>query len=160
MTMIKRIVLIAFIPLALSACEGADRERIGTIGGAAVGAVAGKAIGGHGTSGTIGMILGAVAGGYLGGEIGQSLDNKDKNELSSATQRALNEGSVGQSYAWSNPDTGNRGTVSPTSTSYATAEGQNCRDFSTSVTLREGRSATSSGTACRQADGSWRVVRG
>jgi len=157
--MMKRILLVTCLPLALAACN-ADRERIGTIGGAAVGAVAGKAIGGSGTSGTIGLILGAVAGGYLGGEIGQRLDNKDKNELSEATQRALNEGNVGQSYNWSNPDTGNRGTVTATSNSYARAEGQNCRDFSTAVTLREGNSATSSGTACKQADGSWRVVSG
>ena len=155
----KRLFLIACVPLALSACENADRERIGTIGGAAVGAVAGKAIGGSGTSGTIGLIVGAIAGGYLGGEIGQALDRRDQQELSNVTQQALNEGPVGQSYAWSNPQTGNRGTVSPTSTAYATAEGQQCRDFTTSVTLREGRAASSSGTACKQADGSWRVTR-
>lgn len=156
----KRILLVACVPLALAACENADRERIGTIGGAAVGAVAGKAIGGSGTSGTIGMILGAIGGGYLGGEVGQSLDNRDKNQLSDATQRALDEGTVGRSYDWSNSATGNRGTVTPTSTAYARAEGQTCRDFTTSVTLREGRSATSSGTACKQPDGSWRVVSG
>jgi len=156
----KRFLLVTCVPLALAACEGADRERIGTIGGAAVGAVAGKAIGGSGTSGTIGMVLGAVAGGYLGGEIGQALDERDEKELSNVTQRALNEGTVGQSYAWTNPTSGNRGTVAPTSTAYARAEGQTCRDFTTSVTLREGRSATSSGTACKQSDGSWRVVSG
>lgn len=155
----KRFLLIACLPLALSACEP-DRERIGTLGGAAAGAVAGKAIGGSGTSGTIGMILGAVAGGYVGGEIGQRLDERDQKELSNVTQRALNEGAVGQSYEWSNPSSGNRGTVSPTSTSYSTAQGQNCRDFSTSVILREGRQATSSGTACKQPDGSWKIVRG
>lgn len=156
----KRFLLVTCLPLALTACEGADRERIGTIGGAAAGAVAGKAIGGSGTSGTIGMILGAIGGGYLGGEIGQALDDRDQKELSNVTQRALNEGTSGQSFAWSNPATGNRGTVSPTSNPYSTADGQQCRDFTTSVTLREGRSATSTGTACKQADGSWRVTRG
>jgi len=158
--MMKRILLVTCVPLALAACENASGEQIGTLGGAAAGAVAGKAIGGSGTSGTIGIILGAIGGGYLGGEIGKSLDNRDRNELSDATQRALDEGAVGRSYDWANSQTGNRGTVTATSSSYARAEGQNCRDFSTSVTLREGRSGTSSGTACKQPDGSWRVVSG
>lgn len=157
----RRTILIACVPLALTlgACD-ADKERIGTLGGAAAGAVAGKAIGGSGTTGTIAMIVGAIAGGYLGGEIGQSLDRKDKDQLGDATRKALEEGSVGQSYAWSNPSTGNKGTVSPTSSVYTTADGQKCRDFTTSVTLSEGRSGSSSGTACKQADGSWRVTGG
>lgn len=154
----KRILLAACLPFALAGCENADKQQIGTIGGAAVGAVAGSAIGGSGTSGTIGTIVGAIAGGYLGSEIGKSLDNKDRGELGDTTQRALDSGNVGQAYNWSNPDTGNRGSITPTSRTYARAEGETCRDFSTTVTLREGRTSSNSGTACKQSDGSWRVV--
>lgn len=156
----KRILLVACLPLALASCENADRQQIGTIGGAAVGAVAGRAIGGSGTSGTIGTIVGAIAGGYLGGEIGKSLDNKDQNALSTTSQRAMDEGTVGRTYNWSNPDSGNRGSITPTSNSYARAESQNCRDFNASVTLAEGGSQSKAGTACKQSDGSWRVVGG
>lgn len=154
----KRILLVACLPLALASCENVDRQQIGTIGGAAAGAVAGRAIGGSGTSGTIGTIVGAIAGGYLGSEIGKSLDNKDRDELGTTTQRALDTGNIGQAYNWTNPDTGNRGSITPTSRSYARAEGNNCRDFNTTVTLNEGRTSSNAGTACKQADGSWRIV--
>ncbi len=154
----KRILLVVCLPLALASCENADRQQIGTIGGAAVGAVAGRAIGGGGTGGTIGTIVGAVAGGYLGSEIGKSLNNTDRDELSTTTQRALDSGNIGQAYNWSNSESGNRGSITPTSAAYTRADGETCRNFNTSVTLNSGRTSSNSGTACKQSDGSWRVI--
>jgi len=46
--------------------------------------------------------------------------------------------------------------VTPTKT-YQTANGTYCREYQTTV-LIDGKQERATGTACRQADGSWRVV--
>ncbi|MEE8140260.1 MAG: RT0821/Lpp0805 family surface protein, partial [Alphaproteobacteria bacterium] len=58
---------------------------------------------------------------------------------------------------WQNPDTGNAGTITPTRT-YRLADGTTCREFEQMV-IAEGISASARGTACRQPDASWRLVR-
>jgi osmotically inducible lipoprotein OsmB len=47
--------------LGLGGCASMDRTTVGTVGGAAVGALLGDAV-----AGTGGAVAGAVAGGYLG----------------------------------------------------------------------------------------------
>ena len=59
--------------LALSACSGMSSTEKGTIGGAAVGGVAGSALTGGSALGTIG---GAAAGGIIGHEIGEDRDRR------------------------------------------------------------------------------------
>jgi surface antigen len=145
----------ALLTLSLAAC---DEQQIGTIAGAAGGAAAGKAIGGDGTSGYVGLILGAVAGGYLGGELGKRLSNRDKEQQASATNKALETG-AGQS--WTNPDSGARGNVAvnePFQSKVGSTQGQTCRAFSSSATTADGASGTGKGTACKQPDGTWKIV--
>jgi surface antigen len=40
---------------------------------------------------------------------------------------------------------------------YQTSSGQYCREYQTNVTV-EGKSEKAHGTACRQPDGSWKIV--
>ncbi len=54
------------------AVAGCTKEDVGTVIGAGGGAVAGKAIGGHGTSGVVGTALGTLAGAWIGREIGRT----------------------------------------------------------------------------------------
>ena len=49
------------------------------------------------------------------------------------------------------------GTVTP-QPAYQTAEGTYCREYQTTVTVG-GQTESAYGTACRQPDGSWRVVQ-
>jgi surface antigen len=152
----KPVLAAIILSLGLTAC---DEQQVGTLGGAAAGAVAGRAIGGDGTGGYIGLILGAVVGGYLGGEIGKRLSNRDKEQMSQTTQQSLENGQRGQTSSWRNPDSGASGTVTPRSDSYKTANGNTCRDFDQSVSL-QGQTSSGNGTACKNPDGTWRVVRG
>jgi surface antigen len=152
---ITRLLIPAVLSLGIAAC---DNQQIGTIAGAAGGAVAGKAIGGHGTSGTVGLILGAIAGGYLGGEIGKRLSNSDRGQQAQATNRALESGG---SQSWSNPETGARGDVTADNTfrsNTGSTAGQTCRAFSSSASTSDGNSGTGRGTACKQPDGTWKIV--
>ena len=140
---------------ALAACENSQfgqKTQIGAAGGAAAGGLIAAATG----TGAAGIAAGVILGGLAGGALGNYLDQRDRELAAQTTQNQLEHGQTGQSAEWVNPDSGHRGTVTPTRT-YQSSSGQDCRDFTQTVTV-DGRTETASGTACRQADGSWKVV--
>lgn len=98
---------------------------------------------------TIGGIL-------IGGMVGNLLDQRDKQMAAEAAHRAMESTPTGKSVAWQNPDSGHSGTVTPTRT-YQTANGTYCRDYQTTVVIDD-KNERATGTACRQPDGSWRIV--
>jgi surface antigen len=102
------------------------------------------------------VALGTLAGAYVGGEVGKSLDAADKAYMQRTTQATLENNRTGQTATWSNPDSGHSGTVTPTET-YQTAENTPCREFESTVRI-DGEEQTAVGRACRQPDGTWRVV--
>lgn len=148
--------------LLVSACQnndgsgGMNKENVGTLLGGIGGAVLGAQFG-KGTGQLVGVAAGALAGAYLGNQIGSSLDKADKVEMEKASTRATTA-PIGQPISWRNPDSGNSGTVTPTREGTA-ANGDYCREFQQSVTVG-GKSEQAFGTACRQPDGSWKVVNG
>ncbi len=146
------LVTAAVLSMSLAAC---DEQQIGTIAGAAAGAAGGRAIAGDGTRGYVGLILGAVVGGYLGGELGKRLSNRDKEQQAVATNRVLE---TGQTSTWANTETGAKGSVSAQPT-FKNSANEVCRDFSSTATVADGSSGTGQGTACKQADGTWRIVK-
>lgn len=148
---------LAAVPLCLSllACNGLTKQQVGTIAGAAGGALIGSQIG-SGTGKLIAVAVGTLAGAWIGSEIGKRLDARDQAMMSSTTNQALATNPNGQTSSWSNPQSGNSGTVTPTS-SYTNAQGQTCRAFNQSV-VAGGDEEVRQGTACQQADGSWRIV--
>lgn len=152
---VAAIVIPATLLSGLAAC---DNHEIGTIAGAAGGAAAGRAIGGDGTGGYVGLILGAIAGGYLGGKVADWLTSRDHAQMAQTTNKALETGKSGATYNWANSESGNKGSVTPQQ-SYKTQDGTTCRDFSSSVTSAQGQQASGSGVACKQADGTWRIVK-
>lgn len=135
---------------ALSSGCTATQEQTGTLIGAGAGAAAGSAIGG-GSGRTAAIILGAIAGGAIGRNVGRHMDEQDRIQ----TAQAMEYGPTGRPVTWSNPDNGHRYTVTPTRT-YETAQGP-CREF-TMDSYIDGRPEQVNGTACRQPDGTWRVV--
>jgi surface antigen len=68
----------------------------------------------------------------------------------------LNEVETGQTVAWTNPDTKSQYEVTPTKT-YKDESGQDCREYTT-VGIIDGKRETINGTACRQADGTWKAA--
>ncbi len=124
---------------------------LGGLGGAAVGA--GIAALAHGNPAAI--VASAVGGALIGGYIGHRLDDKDKQLAAQAASRAFENNRTGQASSWSNPDSGNSGTVTPTKT-YQAASGQYCREYQQNITVG-GEKHQAYGTACRQPDGSWKI---
>ena len=99
----------------------------------------------------------ALLGGLAGGAVGNALDQADREQAYRAQQSSLETAKTGQTVAWTNPDSGHSGTYTPERT-YQTAEGQYCREFQQTVTVG-GKTESAYGTACRQPDGSWKIVQ-
>jgi osmotically inducible lipoprotein OsmB len=70
--MYKYLLVVALALGGLSGC-GSTNETLGTVGGAALGGVAGSAITGGSAVGTIG---GAAVGGIVGHEVGERADRR------------------------------------------------------------------------------------
>lgn len=136
---------------ALTACNTFTKQDIGMVSGGAVGALVGSQIGG-GSGRTAAIVLGTLAGAVVGGAIGRSMDKADQ----ARTQQALENAKTNQSTSWRNPDTGNVYHVTPKKT-YKKKNGQYCREYVTKATIA-GKEETMYGKACRQPDGSWKVV--
>ena len=149
--------IVGIAVLSLAACSQSDgpKQQVGTLLGAAAGAVAGAQFGsGRGAlaATAVGTLLGALA----GSEIGKSLDRADMTYLQQTQQKALETIPSGSSSTWTNPDSGNSGQVTPQRT-YQNAGGTYCREFQQTVTVG-GNTESAYGTACRQPDGTWKIT--
>ena len=124
---------------------------LGGIGGAVAGAQFGKG------KGNLAMTaLGTLLGAFIGSEVGKSLDQADQMYAQRAENKAYGA-PIGQTISWNNPDSGNSGTYTPTRDGRDQA-GNYCREYQTSVNIG-GQIEQAYGTACRQPDGSWKVMK-
>jgi surface antigen len=127
-----------------------DRETIGKVLGGAAGAAAGSQIG-SGRGQILATIGGAILGVLIGGEIGRTMDEAD----AACTGAALEHLPDGQSVAWNDPN-GGAYSIRPTETTRRD-DGAYCREYRASATV-DGERKRTYGTACRQPDGSWKIV--
>lgn len=102
------------------------------------------------------VAIGGLAGAYFGGELGKSLDKADRAYMRRNTQDGLEYSKTGTTTSWKNPDSGNSGTITPKQT-YRKADGQHCREFEQTVYV-DGREEAATGRACREPDGTWKIV--
>ncbi len=146
----KLVVASLSLSVFLTGCSQVTNEGVGTVTGGVVGGLLGSQFG-SGSGKVAAAAGGALLGAFLGGKIGQYMDRQDKMEM----QRALETAPTGRAVTWQNPDNGNRYTVKPTRTYYTNQ--QPCREYVTNA-LIGGKSQQIYGKACRQGDGSWKVV--
>ena len=144
--------------LSLAACQTlqgqGNKQLIGTGTGALLGGLAGSQVGSG--SGQIwaagaGVLLGAL----VGSEIGLSLDKAD---LAYAQQAQYNAHTapVGETVTWNNPQSGHRGSYTPTRDGYSSS-GRYCREYQQTIYVG-GQQETAYGQACQQPDGSWQIA--
>ena len=130
-------------------------EVVGTVVGAVIGGLLGSRIG-SGSGKKIAIGAGVLAGGFLGNRIG-SMTCKDQKFHQETAQSALETQPAGTASSWQNPDSGHAGSVTPTRT-WQRGDGQYCRDFEQIIEV-DGREERATGTACRESDGTWRMVQ-
>ena len=92
-----------------------------------------------------------------GGGLKRQLTPEDRAINSKCINKTMNEAPTGATWKWNNPKSGNGGSVTPTGKAERHA-GQICRSFNETITLKDGRSETISGRACKKKDGSWSVA--
>jgi len=146
------VVLIAVIMTGCATIEQNPKTTIGALGGGTLGGLIAGAAG----ASPAGIAASVVGGMLVGGLIGNLLDERDKRLANEAAQKALETAPSGSAVAWQNPDSGHSGTVTPVRT-YQTGSGSYCREYQQTVTIN-GRQEKAYGTACRQPDGSWKII--
>lgn len=155
-------VIAAFASLPAATAQAQSRETecrrdstggvLGGLAGAALGGLIGSQFG-SGSGKTAATIGGAVLGGLAGNEIGRRMTCRDEEYVRDTTYESLE---TGEEAAWENEESGNRGVTRPGET-FINARGQQCRTFEQEIYV-DGRAVRSTGTACKQPDGSWQVV--
>ncbi len=135
---------------------------VGTGLGAIVGGVIGNQFG-KGSGRTAATIGGVVLGGIAGNAIAKDAcrdKNHDAYYYNNTYYDAFN-GDEGEEYEWRNPYSNNYGYVTAGDyydEGYGGYSGP-CREFEQRVYI-DGHPETATGVACRQPDGTWRIVSG
>jgi len=137
------------IAIAGCAAQG-PREESGMVIGGMLGGMLGAQAEHHHMR-PIAIIAGTLIGASIGGAIGASMDETDRLRAGQTLETVR----TGVSSSWRNPDTGAEYQLTPTRT-YATDRGP-CREYTMDAIIG-GRRQDVYGTACRQPDGSWKVV--
>lgn len=131
------------------------KEGVGTLAGAIGGAWIGSNVG-KGKGQIVAIAAGTLLGAALGNSIGASLDRADMAYYNKTSQKTLETATTGTTVAWKNPDSGNSGTITPTRTFEQNST--YCREYQQTITVG-GKTESGYGTACRQPDGSWKIVK-
>ena len=158
MKMIRAFILLLIFVFTAAGCtpQMGPKEGAGTFLGAGAGALLGSQIG-KGTGNIVAVAVGTLAGAIIGQEVGKSLDRADQLAMQQNAQYSLENTRTNQTTTWRNPDTGNYGGITPVET-YQTSQGQYCREYLQEVVIN-GKLQQAYGTACRQPDGSWKIIR-
>lgn len=152
-----RYLTVGFIALtvaSMTGCTPGNNVPGSTAAGAVAGGLLGSAISGGSAYGIIG---GALLGGIVGDQIGQAMDRQDRINM----QSAIVNTPVNQEATWTSDQANAHGqhatyTVKPLK-NYKTASHKYCREYETVVTVG-GKTQKAYGKACRQPDGTWRIV--
>ncbi|MFN7162942.1 MAG: RT0821/Lpp0805 family surface protein [Pseudomonadota bacterium] len=147
------------MPMVAGCAQNADGSGIdGQTMGQVIGGVSGAFLGsqfGEGSGKIVASVAGAMLGAWAGSKIVQGMNAQDRGMYENASTRA-STAPVGQQITWYNPDTGNQGTITPTREG-RNNDGSQCREYQQTVTIG-GKTEKAYGTACKQPNGSWKVV--
>ncbi|KQT69850.1 MULTISPECIES: RT0821/Lpp0805 family surface protein [unclassified Aureimonas] len=168
-----RITALAMSLATLSACQTGQGVGQNTVVGAGAGALIGGVgcalAGGNATQ----CALITAAGAVVGGTIGAQIDARDRERRQAALMEAIRDeeyqdqqaarSSIGgqnraapraapKQVAWNNPDTGNRGTITPLR---GVVKNKECKVMKETY-FKDGEPISDETKLCRQADGSWK----
>jgi surface antigen len=127
-----------------------NKKAIGAIMGGAIGGVIGAQVG-DGASRNIAILVGTAAGALIGSQVGRKMDEADRACVGEALEKAGDNRTV----AWASGDGGTTYRVTPLARRPDTDPA--CRMFELQAATSAGAS-TSNAQACRDPDGSWRVI--
>lgn len=127
-----------------------NKKAIGALIGGAIGGVIGAQVG-EGAGRNIAILVGAAAGTLIGSQVGRKMDEADRACVGEALEKAGDNRTV----AWASGDGSTTYRVTPLTRRPDTDPA--CRMFELQAATSAG-SSTSNAQACRDPDGSWRVI--
>lgn len=151
----KAILAVAVAAVIGTGCANATKQEQGALAGAVLGAGGAYGLADNSSNKELWIVAGTLLGALAGQAIGERLDERDRLLAGQSFQKSMELSPDATSVGWSNPNTGNSGTVTPVSTTVASS-GQPCREFSQTIIVG-GKEEQAYGTACRMADGSWDI---
>lgn len=150
----KKLMLVGIVSLPLiSGC--ATKMETGTVVGALTGGALAYGLGQDSSKKELWTVLGIGLGAMIGQNIGKQLDERDRILMGQTFNHTMEKAPINATGQWQNPDTGHGGSVTPTRT-FVADTGTPCREFTQTVSIG-GKTEEAYGTACRQADGSWKI---
>ena len=132
----------------------ATKMETGTALGALAGGALAYGLGQDSSKKELWTVLGIGLGAMVGSNIGKQLDERDRYLMAQTFEHTMEQAPTNATGQWQNPDTGHGGTITPTNT--IVTNGTPCREFTQTVSIG-GQMQEAYGTACRQADGSWKI---
>ena len=148
----------AVIAFILTGCAGTYNKSETGIGlGALTGGALAYGLAKDSSKKELWTVLGIGLGAMVGQDIGAKQDDRDRMLAGQALEQTLEHAPTDTAGSWSNPDSGNSGTFTPVKT-FQTAQGSPCREFVQTIYVG-GQEQEGYGTACRQADGSWKITQ-
>lgn len=157
-TSVIAIGLLVIAPVIVG-CETIEKETglsKGTQAGAGVGAATGGLIAAAAGGGAAWILAGVLLGAVAGGVVGNQLTKKDKEQYASSSYDAISAQGKGGQTSWRNPETGNSGSTTINDT-WTKADGTPCKRFTQTITAK-GETHTTTGVACKEKDGAWKVT--
>lgn len=154
---VKALLLALTLGLAVAGCAQSGygpKQTVGGLGGAALGGLLGAQFG-SGSARAAYTGVGVLIGALVGSEIGKSLDEADRRRANEAVV-AAHDAPIGETITWNNPESGNYGSVTPVRDG-TSSSGDYCREFQQTIVVG-GEERQGYGIACRQPDGTWRIV--
>ncbi|MGC1953069.1 MAG: RT0821/Lpp0805 family surface protein [Gammaproteobacteria bacterium] len=138
------------------ASDMGEKQTLGGLLGAAGGGLLGSQFG-HGSGQLAATAAGTLLGALVGSNIGRTMDDVDRLKAQQAYEHAA-RAPIGETITWENPNTEHSGSITPVREG-TSSSGLYCREFQQTVSIG-GKSERAYGTACRQPDGSWKMVQG
>ena len=149
MTKGRKALLVAAVCVSVTACQTGGISTGQAVGGAA-GAAAGGLIGtqiGSGTGRVLATLGGVLIGGLIGSEIGRYLDQQDQQMNQ---QAAVEAHSTGATRTWTNPESGNSGTIRQVQPAASASSGASCSIQESRVVLADGTTDSTRYRLCEQ----------
>ena len=146
---------IVLVSTSLVGCAGMTVEQKGNVIGALVGGGLAYGLAKDSSNKDIWIAAGVAAGAIGGGHYAKLSQASQKMHVS-AVHTNLETARDNTTTSWNNPNANESGSITVRNTSVS--NGTPCREFTQTVYVG-GKAVEGYGTACRQADGSWKIIQ-
>ena len=151
----QKFLAIGLISTSLVGCANMTREESGNVIGALLGGALAYELGKDSSNKEIWVATGIIGGALAGGHYAK-LTEQGQLMHQSAIHSNLETAQDNSTTSWNNPNNNAHGSVTVRNTNVS--NGTPCREFTQTIYVG-GKAVEGYGTACRQADGSWKIIQ-